>query len=515
MLTSSVAGASLATFSIAIVVVISSLVLRRVIYNLYFHPLSKFPGPWYAASTSLIPALISLRRIEPEWLLGLTKKYGTEKPIRIAPTMLLFPRPADMKDIYWDPSCNTKAELHGTGALGPPSLFTTLDGERHRTLRKALGGSQWTIGSLKNKWEPRMDELISLFIEKMAEFSERQEEIVLCDKVAEFAADVLTMMAFSDPWGFVRNQRDERAFLRSWREGLNYFGLAGRWKSYRDYILKSPTLAPYFLPSISDTYGMGYLAFHADRQVTEREKMMDDANGAWSMENPDLMQYCLDARYADGSPLTPVEKRAHVTLLIQAGADTTGTAMGSTLRFLLTHPTAWGTVHQEIAAADTARKLSRPIRYEESRQHLPYLTACVKESIRLNPPATNLFARVAPPQGKAVGGVFVPGGAEITANAYVVHRDPRLYAPDPEAFRPERWLEPGAEGEMDGANFAFGIGPRTCLGKEVAYMEMWKLLPEIVRNFDMRLLAAGEYIVAGGVAFNEGLRVVPVRRVVT
>lgn len=54
--------------------------------------------------------------------------------------MLLFPNPSTMKDIYWDPKCNQKTGLYGTGILGPPHLFTTRDGEVHRVLRKALAG---------------------------------------------------------------------------------------------------------------------------------------------------------------------------------------------------------------------------------------------------------------------------------------------------------------------------------------------------------------------------------------
>lgn len=75
-----------------------------------------------------------------------TFEFEADKPIRIAPSLLLFPQPAAIKDIYWDPKCNTKAPLYGTGALGPPHLFTTLDGNVHKALRKALGGPQvhWT-----------------------------------------------------------------------------------------------------------------------------------------------------------------------------------------------------------------------------------------------------------------------------------------------------------------------------------------------------------------------------------
>lgn len=96
----------------------------------------------------------------------------------------------------------------------------------------------------------------------------------------------------------------------------------------------------------------------------------------------------------DGEPLSPVQKRAHVTLLTQAGADTTATNLGSTLRFLTTNRKTMELAHSEISAADVAGKLSTPVKFEEVRMHLPYFVVCIKKSLRLNPPATNLFARV-------------------------------------------------------------------------------------------------------------------------
>lgn len=187
---------------------------------------------------------------------------------------------------------------------------------------------------------------------------------------------------------------------------------------------------------------------------------------------------CLDAR-VDGIPLSPVQKRAHATLLIQAGADTTGTGLGATLRFLAMNPEAKDRAFQEVEAADQEGWLSNPIKYEECREYLPYFSACIREALRLNPPATNLFARVVGREGKIIGGHFLPGGTEITSNAYVVQRDPKLYAPDPDAFRPDRWLESKEKtSEMETANFVFGIGSRICLGKDIALIELYKLLPE-------------------------------------
>ncbi|ETS76796.1 hypothetical protein PFICI_12183 [Pestalotiopsis fici W106-1] len=421
--------------------------------------------------------------------------------------MLLFPRPSALKDIYGDPSMNLKSELYGTGALGPPALFSTRDGKTHQLLRKALGGSQWSIGFLKKTWEDRIDDQVNLFVEQMAKLADGCRDIVLSDKVAEFAADIITMVSFTQPWGFVRNGRDERGLLESWRIGLPFFGLAGRWRWFRQNIIANDALAKFFLPKMSDKKGMGYLYVQADREVSSRERKMQEEGGSF-LERPDYLQYCVEARDAiTGQNLTPIQKRAHVTLLIQAGADTTATALGSTLRFLLMHPRVLEKVKAEVDTADAAGKLSNPIAYEESRQLLPYFGACIKESLRLNPPAPNLFARVVPPDGKTIDGVFVPGHTEVTSVSYIVQRDPVLYSPDPEAYRPERWVEQDADklSEMEASQFVFGTGPRVCLGKDIATMELWKLLPQIIRSFDIQLVEKGSYIVAGGVAYNQGL----------
>jgi len=192
------------------------------------------------------------------------------------------------------------------------------------------------------------------------------------------------------------------------------------------------------------------------------------------------MNSCLDARFADGTSLNAAQKRAHVTLLIQAGADTTATSLGSILRFLVQNPSALESARSEIDAAEKAGYLSVPIQYEETRQHLPYFVACIKEGLRLNPPATNMFARVAPKGGMVIDGEYVPEGTDITTYAYVVQRDKHLYGEDAEQFNPQRWLKSNEESaKFEASQFTFGMGPRVCIGKDIAIMEMYKLLPEV------------------------------------
>ncbi|KAI9643772.1 hypothetical protein NHQ30_007121 [Ciborinia camelliae] len=484
-------------FNILILTVITSLAYR-IIYNLHFHPLAKFRGPWYTACFSLPLAIISAKRYEHQWQRDLMKKYGRNAPIRIAPETLLFPKPSALKEIYWDRNLNNKSSFYGTGLFGPPSLFTTLSGAEHTPLRKSLGAAPWAIGDIRRDWEHRIDDQVLLFTRIMTEKAEAGESVLLCDKVAQFAADIMTIFSFGQPWGFVKKSRDEKNLLKGWREGLDFLGFTARFTFFRKHIIHLPGLATWFLPRTSNHGGMGYLMSQAESQIRTREEEI--SQGLYP-ENPDFLQHCLDARI-DNEPLSFIQRCAHITLLIQAGADTTATALGSTLRFLATTRGSMAQALDEIRRAEKKNLLSTPIRDEETRAHLPYIVGAVKETLRLHPSAPNWFARVVPKEGKIIDGVFVPGGMDVTSNAMIVQRDPELFGPDPDAFRPERWMEEGKDVELEHGMFVWGMGPRVCLGKDIAWMEMFKLIPEIIRNFEIEVLNEGKYVCAGGISYN-------------
>lgn len=185
--------------------------------------------------------------------------------------MLLFPNASALKDIYRSPACNRKTNLYGSGVLGPPHLFSTLDGEEHRALRKALSNAPWTIGQLKNTWEQPFDAQVNLFTAKMTGHADAGCTVCLSDKVAEFAADIMSMVSFTEPFGCVERQEDVRGILKNWRLGLSFFGFACRWRWFRDLVLQLPLVGLWFLPKVENGSGMGWLMSEADRQVSVRE----------------------------------------------------------------------------------------------------------------------------------------------------------------------------------------------------------------------------------------------------
>jgi hypothetical protein len=103
----------------------------------------------------------------------------------------------------------------------------------------------------------------------------------------EFAADVMTMLSFTEPWGFVENSRDEKEILSNWRKGLDFFGFVGRFTFFRTFVLRLPVINMWFLPKSSNDSGMGYLMCEAGRQVSQREKAISEKG---FQGKPDLLQ---------------------------------------------------------------------------------------------------------------------------------------------------------------------------------------------------------------------------------
>jgi cytochrome P450 len=171
-----------------------------------------------------------------------------------------------------------------------------------------------------------------------------------------------------------------------------------------------------------------------------------------------------------------------------AGSDTTSIALRAIIYFLCRNPEKKKKLVAEIDRKDAAGKLSHPITYREASEELPYLQAVMKESMRLHPSVGLLLERYVPPEGVTVADHFLPGGTVVGINAWVVHRNPVIF-PAPEEFRPERWLEaaPGELKLMESTMFQFGAGSRVCLGKWMSLIEMSKVVPQLLREFEVEL----------------------------
>ena len=177
---------------------------------------------------------------------------------------------------------------------------------------------------------------------------------------------------------------------------------------------------------------------------------------------------------------------AEISIMLNAGSTTTGIAMANVMYQLLKNPQFMKRLRQEIE--ETLDEDEEVAPYEKVR-YLPYLRACLDESLRLFPPISHPLTRQTPREGCEVAGQYIPGGTTVAVSAFIAHRDPVIF-PDPETFNPDRWL--GEHGKDLGPNFiAFSAGARGCIGRNITYLEQHVLLASVLHRYDFELAQPG------------------------
>jgi cytochrome P450 len=196
----------------------------------------------------------------------------------------------------------------------------------------------------------------------------------------------------------------------------------------------------------------------------------------------DLLRMMLDARDDDpaggGATLTSREVLDNCRVLFGAGFDTSSSALTWWIGLMATNPETAGRLRQELDMA--YERTSAP----EDIARLPYLNATLKEAMRLYPPTWALFTRVAD-RDVTIGGTAVARGTLVVISIWHLHHDARFF-PQPEAFRPERFL-PGAAAIPRSAYMPFGAGPHFCLGQHFATVEMALVAAQLMQQFELSL----------------------------
>jgi len=184
-----------------------------------------------------------------------------------------------------------------------------------------------------------------------------------------------------------------------------------------------------------------------------------------------------------------------------AGRDTTAQAMSWCLFLLMQSERVQEKVRSEIAEVCGAEGLD----YEKLNK-LRYLDATLRESLRLYP-SVPLDAKVVASADTLPDGTRVPRGAALIYMSYAMGRSKEIWGSDASEFRPERWLE--LETKSPYENPVFHAGPRECLGKRLAMVEMKGMLCALIGNFNFRLAVAPETILPDAqltIGMSSGLR---------
>lgn len=177
-----------------------------------------------------------------------------------------------------------------------------------------------------------------------------------------------------------------------------------------------------------------------------------------------MLQACGEA----GTGFTSRDVRDEALTLLVAGHETTALTLTYALYELARRP-------------DLAVRLRKELDASTGSSDVPLLEAVIQETLRLHSPVWSLGREAL--EDVEIGGYVIPKGAQAWMPQCVVHRDARWY-PEPDAFRPERWLDGLEERLPRFAYFPFGGGPRVCVGLHFGMMELRIVLAELCRRLE-------------------------------
>jgi cytochrome P450 len=202
----------------------------------------------------------------------------------------------------------------------------------------------------------------------------------------------------------------------------------------------------------------------------------------------DFFQVLMEDKNGNPNNLEWGEIVAEVSIMMNAGSATTAIAMTNVLFQLLKNPEAMRKLRDELDVAlvddDDDDETSAVVSYDRVK-HLPYLRACLDESLRLFSPTPQGLPRETPAEGLFVLDSFIPGGVTVSISALVAHRCESVF-PQADKYIPERWL--GEKGkDLQPYFLAFSAGARGCIGRNISYLEQTVTLASILRRYEFAL----------------------------
>jgi hypothetical protein len=398
-------------------------------------PGPKVPASFQMAGSWLRPTAVVLRARE---------RYGKRYSVRLLgqPPFVILSDPEDIKQVF---QASPEVLHPGEGArilepiVGPNSVIL-LDEAPHLEQRKLM------LPAFHGDAMQSLAELMTELTEREIAFWPQEQPIALHPRLQQLTLEIVLRAVFG---------LEQGAQLDRLRELLT---------QVLEFAENPISLLPFAQRALAGRGPMGRLerlSEEADRMIFELidERRRDGAEG------PDVLTLLLSARHEDDSPMSPAELRDELVTALVAGHETTASQLAWGFELLSRQPEVTARLAHEL----------------EGDPDAAYLTATIHEIMRMRPVLMNAEPRLIKQQVE-IGGVSYPPGAVLIASAYLIHHDPDIY-PQPNAFRPERFLE--SEGGKAPGTYTwlpFGGGRRRCLGASFAMLEMKIVLRAVIER---------------------------------
>ncbi|KAF7593379.1 hypothetical protein BBP40_011568 [Aspergillus hancockii] len=450
-----------------VIVLISISSIALGLYNVYFHPLSTYPGPRLAAATRFWFAWHLANGSLPFAIHELHQVYGDV--VRVAPNELSYIHPEGWNEIYGHrhgkPELIKDPAFYSTVASGSEGLFRA-SRERHGYLRKQLshGFSEKAMREQEDAIRFRADLMISQLKNKA---NGDEANIVNFNRWYNyFTFDVMGQLVFGESFNCLQNS-DYHPWVKLIFDSVR---LAALVRCAR------------FWPWLS-SFIMMLIPASIQRRRAEQQQLTR-AKAEYRKTIQDGRQDLVANLLQPDSGVSDLEYRSTVQSLIIAGSETTASLLCGVTYHLLKNPIKLQKVVKEVRSEfDSSDEISFV-----SVNRLPYLLACLNEALRVYPPIADAFPRNTGSNVEMIMGRPVPPNTIVRMTHWATYRSSRNFT-SPDEYIPERWLanEPGFENDQRSALQPFQVGPRNCIGRNLAYMEMRLLMALVLWNFDLEL----------------------------
>ncbi|KAA8643456.1 hypothetical protein EYZ11_001410 [Aspergillus tanneri] len=469
-------------------VLVGALTFVYITYNRLFHPLRNIPGPFLASITPWVQLYHGLKGDRHLWLHALHQRYGTH--VRVTPNFVSINSTQGLHDIYGHGKRLKKADFYNAfpAIKGVYNTHNAIDKTMHGRKRRVLSQA-FSDQALKS-----MEDVMLLHVRQLCaalggdgQKSGEQKPVVrnMSDWFSYLTYDVMGELCFGKSFDMLVSS-GRRKLIELVDRAANRHYVCGLWMPLDSWHLDQIVI--HRLTNDRWNFIMNSRV-EANERAKERTKAGHDSK-------KDFFYYLLNAKDPEtGKGLTTPELWGESNVLMIAGSDTTSTTLAATIFYLVRNQRAMDLLKKEVREAfDSVEEIVTGAKLNE----LVYLKSCIDEALRLAPAVPGAIPREVMEGGATVDGVYLPAGTDCGTPTYSIHRQPQYYR-EPQAYLPERWIE-GATCQTDETKWTvskddvevarkafcpFSIGPRGCIGKGMAFMEMRLTIARLMFLFDI------------------------------
>ncbi|KAG8168565.1 hypothetical protein KVR01_001314 [Diaporthe batatas] len=448
-----------------------------LVYNVWLHPLSKYPGPFFWRAFRL-PFLTSfIRGRLPHDIKKLHEQYGDI--VRLAPDEISFIDSAAWRDIY--PKNFVRPYEYKDQPPGKTASNLIACTEReHARFRRILAPA------FSERYTAAQEPIVSMYVDKLvSKLNERIDNsestsrdsanIDAVEWINYVAFDIVGDLVWGSSFGCL-----EGLTTHPWIQTVSQFKAATIVTSAKFYPWLYATLMA-ITPSSALNEVMEMW------RVTEQKVRDRIATGS---DRPDILSQLLECeKDSTSESMTREEMEVNAMMLVAAGSESVTTVLSGLLNYLLRNPKDLAAVTGEVRTS-----FSTDDRITGSRlKKLPLLNAVLNEGMRLCPTIPDSMRRNVPPGGATVAGEVLPPNTVVSVPPWASYRAKRNFN-EPERFMPARWLSDSDSGLRDdkAAFNPFSLGPHNCPGQNLAWLELRLILAKLLWAFDLSVASGIE-----------------------